>query len=279
MSTGTTQQWLRQQVKQLPSVRNAHPSQNSEADLIIRTWVGMSVKVYFLDGVPNLRALKRVLHENTRTYNQATMFIAHHGLMPDDKHRLTPDDWMFALHELNSERIYTFIPGEPRLQQVHFDHLPGGKDREAWHGGDVKLERLRVLNQTAKTRALRGQWMMADFGQNPYWRTSDQRAQRLRAYYRVGPQTFTWTRYDMGGMPGGATDDALQRAHMGQLERCYQTLGIELTATQDEVKAAFRKLAREYHPDVSNLEKSEAEERFREINVAYEYIKSKQSWS
>ncbi len=279
MPLGITQQWLRNQIKLLPSVRNAHPSLDTEADLIVRTWVGMSIKIYFLDGVPNLRALKRVLHENTRTYNQATMFIAHHSLMPPDKQRLAPDDWMHALHELNSERIYTYVQGEERLQQVHFDHLPDGKEREAWHGGDVVLERLRVLTLTAKTRPLRGQWMMADFGQNPYWRTSDKRAERLRARYRVGPQNFTWTRYDMGGMPGGATDDALNRAHMSELERSYQKLGIALTATQDEVKAAFRKLAREYHPDVSDLEKSEAEERFREINVAYEYIKANQRWS
>lgn len=51
----------------------------------------------------------------------------------------------------------------------------------------------------------------------------------------------------------------------------YQTLGIEKTATRDEVKRAYRKLARKYHPD-ANREDPDAESRFREIGAAYEVL-------
>ena len=47
----------------------------------------------------------------------------------------------------------------------------------------------------------------------------------------------------------------------------YEVLGVSRNATPDEIKAAFRKLARQYHPDVST--ESNAEERFKEINEAY----------
>jgi molecular chaperone DnaJ len=47
----------------------------------------------------------------------------------------------------------------------------------------------------------------------------------------------------------------------------YETLSIPRTASADEIKSAFRKLARQYHPDVS--EAPDAEERFKEINEAY----------
>ena len=47
----------------------------------------------------------------------------------------------------------------------------------------------------------------------------------------------------------------------------YEVLGIPKGASNDEVKAAFRKLARQYHPDVNKDEG--AEEKFKEINEAY----------
>ncbi len=50
----------------------------------------------------------------------------------------------------------------------------------------------------------------------------------------------------------------------------YATLGIERTATQDEVKRAYRKLARKYHPDVSK--EADAESRFKEVAEAHEAL-------
>ena len=51
----------------------------------------------------------------------------------------------------------------------------------------------------------------------------------------------------------------------------YEVLGIARGATQDEIKAAYRKLARKYHPDV-NPEDKAAEERFKEIQEANEVL-------
>ena len=51
----------------------------------------------------------------------------------------------------------------------------------------------------------------------------------------------------------------------------YETLGVARTATQDEIKQAYRKAARKYHPDVSKL--ADAEARFKEINEANEVLK------
>ena len=51
----------------------------------------------------------------------------------------------------------------------------------------------------------------------------------------------------------------------------YETLGVEKSASQDDIKKAFKKLARKYHPDVAkNL--PDAEERFKAVNEAYEVL-------
>ncbi len=51
----------------------------------------------------------------------------------------------------------------------------------------------------------------------------------------------------------------------------YKTLGVSKTATEKEVKAAYRKLARKHHPDVNPGDKG-AEAKFKEINEAYEVL-------
>jgi len=51
----------------------------------------------------------------------------------------------------------------------------------------------------------------------------------------------------------------------------YETLGVSKTASADEIKSAFRKLARKHHPDVAK-DKKAAEEKFKQINEAYEVL-------
>lgn len=56
-----------------------------------------------------------------------------------------------------------------------------------------------------------------------------------------------------------------------QFKDYYKILGLERDASQDDIKRAYRKLARKYHPDVST--ESRAEEQFQEVGEAYEVLK------
>jgi curved DNA-binding protein len=56
-----------------------------------------------------------------------------------------------------------------------------------------------------------------------------------------------------------------------QFKDYYEVLGVPRTASEADIKKAFRKLARQYHPDVAKTKKG-AEEKFKEINEAYEVL-------
>ena len=56
-----------------------------------------------------------------------------------------------------------------------------------------------------------------------------------------------------------------------QFRDYYETLGVSKTANEDEIRSAFRKLARKYHPDVAK-DKKTAEEKFKEAAEAYEVL-------
>jgi len=62
---------------------------------------------------------------------------------------------------------------------------------------------------------------------------------------------------------------------MAEKRDYYEVLGVERQAGEDDIKKAYRQLARQYHPDVTKEDPKVAEERFKEISEAYEVLMDK----
>ena len=65
------------------------------------------------------------------------------------------------------------------------------------------------------------------------------------------------------------------------MQQAYTTLGLTASATDDEIKKAYRKMAMQYHPDrqinASETEQKWAAEKFRAVQKAYEHIKQQRN--
>ncbi|NJL39068.1 MAG: J domain-containing protein [Leptolyngbyaceae cyanobacterium SM1_4_3] len=56
------------------------------------------------------------------------------------------------------------------------------------------------------------------------------------------------------------------------LADCYRLLGLRTGASFDEIKASYRRLARQYHPDVSSGDQQQAKEKFIQLTEAYKFL-------
>ena len=272
--------WLKTQVTQLVSVQacaigpaTGTLTRSTPTDLRVALWTGNIVHIYILTEPFKTRAIRNIAQRDT-SQGAGTMFILAPHLVPTPGQRISPPDWMLALQALNNERLYTYPPEdrEIALLQLHLEHLPTTGQFEAMYGPHVPLETLHFGRMSIKMRSIKGFWIVAHFGAEAFWQSARQARYTpppRRQYARTNGRQTT-------GKPPGYNN--VQRPQ-SRLDSYYALLGISPEASEEEVKIAFRRQVFNVHPDVSALPKMLAEEKFRALAEAYDYIKAKRGWS
>jgi hypothetical protein len=289
--THQTKRWIGEQLSGLNSVRLC--TLNREGFFVVNTWGGGVIHIYTMDELSKPRSLKKILQETTRV-GIGTLFIPDAALLPADGERTVPDETLLGLHALYKDKVYTIRvneAGKPQIGQVHFKSYGRGDEREIWYGPDIDIRALPCYRVLVKSpAALKGEWQVANFGSEAFWKHADYTMGRdhLRKHKFTAEGVFrqhTWTNSAYtnahGGLPGGGTPGMSGGSPNGngapkvisRRDRCYTTLGLPPTASADDVKAAFRRLARELHPDVSKLPAHEAKARFQAVYEAYKFIR------
>ncbi|MFN8377943.1 MAG: J domain-containing protein [Anaerolineae bacterium] len=275
------------QLAAIPSVRSCLVDR--EADFVARTWSATVTHVILLNELVKPRHIRRIIGENSRV-GIGTLFLLHEALVPPDSLKVEPPETLLALHALHRDKVYTYAEHDTglRIGQVHFRSYGRMHEYEMWYGPAVAVQNLPCFRVWVKTPAsVKGDWLMATFGSEAFWKHADYTMGRdaMRRQQRGGfTHRAAWSDAEWNGGTFVEDEAPPTRTNLGpatrlnRLDTCYAQLGLRAGVSSEEVKSAYRRLARELHPDVSALPKDEAEIRFRLLHEAYTFIKVSNGW-
>lgn len=274
----TIARWIRATFAIVPDVNRASieadPSvvfKSHQADVVVSTWMGSRLYIYLLDKNPKVRDIKNILRDNSR-HGIGTLFLVDKKLLPDEHNQVNLQDWQEALLLLGDNFFYTyfFADNELKITQAHFTPLNGKDEFRIWYLPEFSIQNVTVRRKEVTKGTVKGRWHIADIASPDYKRrVGDERANQ-RFHYR--------TKYTQD-IPHNKKNGRSRNGRDPQLDSYYQLIGVEKGASEKEIKVAFRQMALKVHPDVSALPRQEANQRIKQLNEAYEYIKDYHGWA
>jgi DnaJ-domain-containing protein 1 len=274
-------QWLKKQLEALVSVQRCSFTATSsliarahEPDLIVFMWTGVRIHIYIVTEPYKPRAIKTIIQADTN-HGIGSLFIVNPAILPRHDEFLKPEEWLLAICALTRERIYTYKATQDGLLSLRFEQIGLSENYRAVYDAPVVIRQLSYSRVTVRPRAVKGFWIIADFGSESGWK----KQAPVKDYYP--PRSSQSTRQSSANSHSENNHREIppEPPTKTRLESAYELLGVKPDATREEIKSAFRKQAFLVHPDVSELEKPEAEARFKALTEAYEMIKSANDWA
>lgn len=224
-------------VRELDKGRPRVEVTNDSGDLIrVSLESNETVLIYLIENPITLYEIRNIISANTLVGTYTLFILWADLLLPVHGARYQPNDWMVALLALHGNKIYAFdayLGDDLFIFPVYFEGV--GSDPLFRHGTAIDATQLIGDTVHVNYAPIAGVWRVANF-------ESDS----------TQPH-----------------DPNVVRANLA-LRLYYHRLGIEETVDRAVVKKAYRRLARQFHPDLTT--DPNATERMQQINEAYERI-------
>ena len=231
-------------VRQLEASGVATVSHDGGDTVLVELTSGHEVSIHLIETILPIYELKLNLVENAEDDIYSLFVLWGDMFLHHDGETFQPDPWMLALITLYGGKLYAFdVYGKDiRIFPAYFEPMDAQSYR-VHYGADIDVTRLGCDSTEMRYPNLTGTWLIADFtGATPPLK----RAKK--------------------------SDDAKtsKTTHRARRETAWEVLGIAKTTQRDEVKRAYRRMARRYHPDLNHS--PEAHDLMQKLNTAYQRI-------
>ena len=268
---------------------------NYAPDLLITLPGGEIIAIIIVNHGLHSAELAAQLEATTRRAVYS-LYIVDGRMLPAEGELAEPPHWMSALHGVLHGRVYGYWCNgrEVTIRPVHFEWRWGDDRRRAIYGPPVAWGDVRVSLVESGSKYMPGFFATANFGEGAFWKQRDPNAGHQPRY--------SWRQWSGPSRPREASQEAGSadegfNSHFGEVpgservryrrrtsgasrprspqpipHRHYQVLGVSRDASTEEVKRAYRRKARENHPDLHPNERDKYHHRMAEINAAFEAI-------
>ncbi len=252
-----------------------------DVDIVVKMWAGVVIHIHVIDDPIKVGKVRRIIETATDT-GIPVMFLLDADLLPAAKSHIPIDQWYVPFQSLVDDRAYCYRIEDhaPVILPVQF--RPYSRiELEVSYGAPLAISQIQHSRVTVRQSSLKGFWLLADFESDPSANAPPIRRTDYSGYQYTGPRTSFQDMPHWEKVPQGEKSTPppnTSQPPKSKLEQAYEVLGVATNASREEVKAVFRKLAFEVHPDVSTLPKPEAEARFKLLSEAYAFIKTANRW-
>lgn len=274
-------------------------------DLLIELNTGQKIAITVINHAVRFGEVKERYERNTAR-SIHTLLLFDRRMLPSDQSEVEPPAWMLEIHNLTNKRLYSYwLDGrEVTIRPLHFGWRWGTNIRSVQYGTAVDTSKLMPHRIEASVGNVAGMYATAEFNEGTFWKKQEPQGTQYNYYswrsWRYNDRSSSNTRDQQQQQQQDEWNawedyyqnyDADEEVEYEEPRRqqqppprmprrtpehtYYATLGVPMSASLDEVKQAYRRKAREFHPDLHPEHRETYNAKMADINAAFEAISKK----